>query len=155
MVTDFRFGVIFFGVLFAKSVVFAYDRVENFSTFVNSVSSLERQEQKLNFFSFCALIALFVFFIQDGIKLFQGDIVMTSEILNNLRSRGILVPNNDPSLPLCPDGGKKPLKRPKRAIMRTNRGSDLRWLIGRSGKREVPFQITRSNCKFSVRTNGL
>ncbi|XP_067040879.1 nematocyst expressed protein 6-like isoform X1 [Acropora muricata] len=82
---------------------------------------------------------------RDNIELFQGDIVMTSQIRNNLRNRGILVPNNDPRSPLSRCGRKKPLKRPKRAIMSTNRGSDLRWPIGESGKREVPYEITGTN----------
>ena len=96
-----------------------------------------------------------IFFIQDNIELFQGDIVMTSQIRNNLRNRGILVPNNDPRSPLSRCGGKKPLKRPKRAIMSTNRGSDLRWPIGESGKREVPYEITGLNSKLVVKVSGL
>ena len=87
------------------------------------------------------------FFLADGVDLFQGDIVMTTDIRDNLRSRGILVPGDDPSRLLPHGWGARPEKRPKRAIMRTNRGSDLRWLVGRSGKREVPYEITRSNGK--------
>ena len=73
---------------------------------------------------------------------------MTTDIRNDLRSRGVLVPGDEPSR-LLPQGWvAKPQKRPKRAIMRTNRGRDLRWLIGSSGKREVPFEITASNGKI-------
>nr|XP_058971464.1 zinc metalloproteinase nas-6-like isoform X1 [Pocillopora verrucosa] len=68
--------------------------------------------------------------------LFQGDIIMTREIRDSLNSRGILVP---------PKRMAKPQSRRKRAIMRVSGGSDLRWLVGSSGKREVPYYITSSN----------
>lgn len=76
---------------------------------------------------------------RDGVQLFQGDIIMTREISRHLTSRGIVVPGEDISR-LLPQGNGA--KRPKRAIMRTNRGSDLRWPVGSSGKREVPYIIS-------------
>ena len=74
--------------------------------------------------------------------MFQGDIIMNREIRNSLNSRGVLVPGDDPSR-MLPVGW-----RPKRAIMKVSSGRDLRWLVGSSGKREVPYVITSSNCKF-------
>ena len=71
---------------------------------------------------------------------------MTSEIRDSLRSRGILVPGDNPRSLLPQEWGSKPQRRPKRALINTRR-TDLRWPVGRSGKREVPYQITRSNCK--------
>ena len=71
---------------------------------------------------------------------------MTSEIRDSLRSRGILVPGDNPRSLLPQDWGSKPQRRPKRALINTRR-TDLRWPVGRNGKREVPYQITRSNCK--------
>lgn len=85
---------------------------------------------------------------RDGVDLFQGDIVMTSDIRNSLRSRGVLVPGDNPSRLLPQGWGAKPQKR-RRAIMNVRR-SDLRWPIGRNGKREVPYEITRSN--YNVRS---
>lgn len=82
---------------------------------------------------------------RDGVDLFQGDIIMTGKIREYLRYRGLLVPGDDPSRLLPQGWGAKSQERPKRAIMRTNKGSDLRWPIGRRGKREVPYVITRSN----------
>jgi len=90
---------------------------------------------------------LFPSFI-DGVDVFQGDIVMTPDIRNSLNSRGILVPGDDPSRFLPQGWGKQPQRRSKRALMKVSRGSDLRWPIGRSGKREVPYEITSSNSKF-------
>ena len=72
--------------------------------------------------------------------LFQGDIIMTREIRDSLNSRGILVP---------PKRMAKPQSRRKRAIMRVSGGSDLRWLVGSSGKREVPYYITSSNREYT------
>lgn len=72
--------------------------------------------------------------------LFQGDIIMTREIRDSLNSRGILVP---------PKRMAKPQSRRKRAIMRVSRGRDLRWLVGSSGKREVPYYITSSNSEHT------
>ena len=81
------------------------------------------------------------FFLADGVDLFQGDIVMTGDIRNSLRSRGVLVPGDDPSRLLPQGWGAKLQKRPKRAIMNTRR-TDLRWPRG-----QVPYEITASNCK--------
>ncbi|XP_073254457.1 high choriolytic enzyme 1-like [Porites lutea] len=87
---------------------------------------------------------------RDGDELFQGDIIMTSEIRNNLRSRGILMPGDNSrgclQDPTDKPHGQKP--RPRRALINT-RNSDLRWPVGRSGKREVPYEITPSN--YNVR----
>ena len=55
------------------------------------------------------------------------------------------MPGDNPSRLLPQGWGAKPQKR-RRAIMNVRR-SDLRWPVGRSGKREVPYEITRSNCK--------
>ena len=74
---------------------------------------------------------------------------MTGKIREYLRYRGLLVPGDDPSRLLPQGWGAKSQERPKRAIMRTNKGSDLRWPIGRRGKREVPYVITRSNSKYA------
>ena len=65
---------------------------------------------------------------------------MTREIRDSLNSRGILVP---------PKRMAKPQSRRKRAIMRVSRGRDLRWLVGSSGKREVPYYITSSNREYT------
>ena len=81
--------------------------------------------------------------------MFQGDIVMTPGIRNSLNSRGILVPGDDPSRFLPQGWGKQPQRRSKRALMKVSRGNDLRWPIGSGGKREVPYEITSSNSKFS------
>lgn len=91
--------------------------------------------------------------------MFQGDIVMTPDIRNSLNSRGILVPGDDPSRFLPQGWGKAPQNEPqrrfKRALMRVSSSSDLRWPIGSSGKREVPYEITSSNSKFClVRISG-
>ena len=76
---------------------------------------------------------------------------MSSEIRNNLRSRGILMPGDNSrgclQDPTDKPQGQKP--RPRRALINT-RNSDLRWPVGRSGKREVPYEITPSNCNYSL-----
>ena len=74
---------------------------------------------------------------------------MTSEIRNNLRSRGILLPgdNSRGCLQNPTDKPQDQNPRPRRALINT-RNSDLRWPVGRSGKREVPYEITPSNCKY-------
>ena len=90
-------------------------------------------------------------FYADGDELFQGDIIMTSAIRNSLRSRGILMPG-DNSRGCLQDPTDKPQDqkpRPRRALINT-RNSDLRWPVGRSGKREVPYEITPSNCNYSL-----
>ena len=73
---------------------------------------------------------------------------MTPDIRRSLNSRGILVPGDDPSRLLPQGWGKNPQRRNKRALMKVSRGSDLRWLVGSSGKREVPYVITSSSSKF-------
>lgn len=90
-------------------------------------------------------------FYADGDELFQGDIIMTSAIRNSHRSRGILMPG-DNSRGCLQDPTDKPQDqkpRPRRALINT-RNSDLRWPVGRSGKREVPYEITPSNCNYSL-----
>ena len=90
-------------------------------------------------------------FYADGDELFQGDIIMTSAIRNSLRSRGILMPG-DNSRGCLQDPTDKPQDqkpRLRRALINT-RNSDLRWPVGRSGKREVPYEITPSNCNYSL-----
>lgn len=88
-------------------------------------------------------------FYADGDELFQGDIIMTSEIRNSLRSRGILMPG-DNSRGCLQDPTDKPQEqnqRLRRALINT-RKRDLRWPIGSSGDREVPYEITPSNCNY-------
>lgn len=88
-----------------------------------------------------------LFPLADGVQLFQADIIMTRDISRHLTSRGIVVPGEDISR-LLPQGYGA--KRPKRAIMRTNRGSDLRWPVGSSGKREVPYIINIHDCESII-----
>ena len=88
-------------------------------------------------------------FYADGDELFQGDIIMTSEIRNSLRSRGILMPG-DNSRGCLQDPTDKPQEqnqRLRRALINT-RNRDLRWPVGRSRYREVPYEITPSNCNY-------
>ena len=88
-------------------------------------------------------------FYADGDELFQGDIIMTSEIRNSLRSRGILMPG-DNSRGCLQDPTDKPQEqnqRLRRALINT-RNRDLRWPVGRRGYREVPYEITPSNCNY-------
>ena len=88
-------------------------------------------------------------FYADGDELFQGDIIMTSEIRNSLRSRGILMPG-DNSRGCLQDPTDKPQEqnqRLRRALINT-RNRDLRWPVGRRGYREVPYEITSSNCNY-------
>lgn len=89
-------------------------------------------------------------FYADGDELFQGDIIMTSEIRNSLRSRGILMPG-DNSRGCLQDPTDKPQEqnqRLRRALINT-RNRDLRWpVVGRRGYREVPYEITPSNCNY-------
>ena len=75
---------------------------------------------------------------------------MTPDIRNSLNGRGILVPGDDPGRFLPQGWGKAPppQRRTKRALMKVSRGRDMRWPIGSSGKREVPYEITSSNSKF-------
>ena len=88
-------------------------------------------------------------FYADGDELFQGDIIMTSEIRNSLRSRGILMPG-DNSRGCLQDPTDKPQEqnqRLRRALINT-RNRDLRWPVRRRGYREVPYEITPSNCNY-------
>lgn len=88
-------------------------------------------------------------FYADGDELFQGDIIMTSEIRNSLRSRGILMPG-DNSRGCLQDPTDKPQEqnqRLRRALINT-RNRDLRWPVGRREYREVPYEITPSNCNY-------
>ena len=88
-------------------------------------------------------------FYADGDELFQGDIIMTSEIRNSLRSRGILIPG-DNSRDCLQDPTDKPQEqnqRLRRALINT-RNRDLRWPVGRREYREVPYEITPSNCNY-------
>ena len=66
---------------------------------------------------------------------------MTREIRENLKNRGILVPGDDPSSLFPKTSGS----RPKRAVMKTN---GLRWMDSTGTRPEIPYEITRSNCKF-------
>ena len=88
-------------------------------------------------------------FYADGDELFQGDIIMTSEIRNSLRSRGILMPG-DNSRGCLQDPTDKPQEqnqRLRRGLINT-RNRDLRWPVGRRGYREVAYEITPSNCNY-------
>lgn len=61
----------------------------------------------------------------EGVQLFQGDIVVDRGIQQFVNSRGLIMPG---------------LKRPKRAVMRNDR---QRWM--KNGKGFVPYVIERSN----------
>lgn len=86
--------------------------------------------------------------VEDGqtVNLFEGDIVMTPNIFHHLKNRGILFPQrmNDPRSLLPQGWGAQPQKRLRRALMST-RNSDLRWPIGRNGKREIHYVIESSS----------
>jgi len=67
-----------------------------------------------------------------GVQLFQGDIVVDSDIRQYLTSRGLVLPGLGSG-------------RTKRAVMRNERS---RWII--NGKGVVPYFIESSNRKFSL-----
>ena len=79
--------------------------------------------------------------LSDGVELFQGDIVMTTDIRNELRANG-LYPFKSGNQGNS-DSNKKPDGRQRRAVM-SNKAK--RWM-GRNGKPVVPYQLESSVCE--------
>lgn len=72
----------------------------------------------------------------DGYELFQGDILMTEDIRNELRDMGLYPSNDNKSR----DSQTPPSRRSKRAAI----SSHARRWFGGNGVPEIPYQLEPS-----------